>query len=61
MLTAWFCISDVDDNTKTPTIVSLIDSFILTHKSKIIGREWEMKWFLSQFINPKNSNNSQFD
>jgi hypothetical protein len=25
MLTAWFYISDVDDNTKTPTIVSLID------------------------------------
>ena len=43
MLNAWFCNSEGNDNTKTPTIVSLIDSFILTHKSKIIGREWEMK------------------
>jgi hypothetical protein len=26
-----------------PTIVSLIDSFILKKRSNIIGREWEMK------------------
>ena len=35
MLTAWFCISESNDNTKTPKIVSLIDSFILSHRSII--------------------------
>ena len=47
--TARFCNSGEDDNTKTPKIVSLIDSFILTHKSIIVHEEWgkEMVLFLT--------------
>ena len=49
MSAAWFCDSGEDDNTKTPIMVSLIDSFILSDESNLVGKEWEMKWFLSQF------------